>query len=189
MSSVIKIRTDKDWGTCFCVTKGERLVFYTATHVFDHMGAPIDATSADLQMCDQFTSLRTIAISNITRTPSCDVASFECEFPAFPFQHFGECYKEDKVKISGYLKIDGKEPDCDTRAERTGRVMKVGRINPCKLMRLSIHLNMPTGHLSGMSGAPVLKEFDNNLFGVVAIFNGAPFGQGGPPFTATVMPR
>lgn len=183
VGSVIKLSGNGDWGTAFCVERADKTVFFTAFHVVRN----IDAANAVIDICDQFSPVSSVNVRALKLYPDCDVATFECDFPASPWPESSGLYKDQAVEVLGYLRTGSGAPQCGDYTSRTGKASIMGKTEGCRLYRHNIHLNMHTGHLHGMSGGPVLKHHEGRRV-VCAIFNGAPLDRGGPPFTATVMP-
>jgi hypothetical protein len=186
MPSIIRISGPDDWGTTFCVQIGEDLRYYTAAHVLEHCGVRVGASSALLDMCDQFqTSARSFNLTDVVWDKGCDFATFSSDFLGKPFALCGCPNPATIVSLHGYLVQSSKTmPNCGVWTTLDGSILANGNGNGCQKMRSSLGLRAMVTNLNGMSGGPVVDVSTGKVF---ALLNGAPSLGGGPPFVATVL--
>ena len=193
MSSIIKLRTDKDWGTAFCIGAPNDLRFLTADHVLQGCGITDDLSEATVEMCDQrLNSIsgtqRPYTIKIKRRDKLCDVAEFLCDFPGVPFSCDTSLGRPGlEVLARGYLDrpFEPREPDCGEVIDIQGTVQSREKDSTETCDRLVVD-NKPfaSPHLHGMSGSPILAN--ENI--VVALLIGASRPQGIPPFLGAIFP-
>lgn len=118
----------------------------------------------------------------------CDVVSFRTDFPAQPFARAPtKATINEKATVEGYLvQPDGTQPDCGGALRLCGPITEIGRGEGCNRDRLSLDLQRCPRQLNGMSGGPVTVIRDGRR-AALAVFNGAPSKDGGPPFVATTL--
>lgn len=179
------------WGTAFAVRMSTGLTFWTAAHVLGDLGLNEVGDTKTIEMCDEGASFilgsTGVEVTVTSYDPVCDVASFDCNFSAAPFQAAAAAPQVGQaVGVSGYLKMpDGGQPDCGLVTDLGGVIEQVGHRDDCARLCFSLGVKTVEIELQGMSGSPVFDLARPEV--VIAILNGAPSQTGGPPFVATAF--
>jgi hypothetical protein len=164
MGLPIRIRTSRDWGTCFCVKRSGTLRFITVAHVLINCGCEPQAVSFRAFLCDRETSSDDIeyTFTNLIWDSLCDYVEFDCAFPGVPYVANAMLALDGvEVFIEGYLRHYDDMPPCDETKTIVGTVLGT---RACSSTRHSVTVFLDIPSPRGLSGSPAITETGEVMF-------------------------